>query len=729
MTSKIVAMLLPLVVIVIAGIVILSSFGSYNTTTTLKQFKSFDEMKSFIGENAGNSFYGAASRGMANILPSTLTQVAEDSQKATDYSQTNVQVVGVDEADIAKNDGKYIYMITGNNVTIVDAYPATDMNIASIISINKTVSQLFLNKDRLVVFASGYEPAMTDGLSGSASGSSGSGVASTEGIVSTDSDDLITESPVRCLSTGCGIGSYMSYVYIYDVTDRTAPVLKDTIALEGNYMQSRMIGDYVYVISSKYVGNEPVMPLYRINGAEKMIAPTEIYYYDSPDTSFAFNIITSVNTQTADTNVKVYLLGSSYTIYASADNIYLTGQKQLNPRVVYEMEVNDIFIPLLPAMEAAKARDVMSTNASYWEKARDVQQIVSDYSMSLTGNAKSDFDSALMTAMQKFETEIAKEMQRTVVHKISVNNGAIEYKASGEVNGNVLNQFSMDEYNGYFRIATTTGNTWNSSSSNNIFVLDSNLKVVGSITGLAPGESIYSARFIGDRAYLVTFQSIDPFFVIDLSNPTAPAVLGYLKLPGYSDYLQPYDETHIIGIGKDVNESIDADKVHTTGAVYYTAVQGVKVSLFDVSDVANPVETGKIVIGDRGTDSYALHDHKALLFDKNRNLLVLPISLAQLNQSRPGYMYGDIVWKGAYVLNIDTSGISVKGRITHNDNTTAYDSWFWYDPYSVQRSLYMDNTLYTVSSKMIKANDLTTLDEINKLNLPYSEEIYPNLLY
>ena len=228
----------------------------------------------------------------------------------------------------------------------------------------------------------------------------------------------------------------------------------------------------------------------------------------------------------------------------------------------------------------------------------------------------------------------AEDQETTILHKISIDTGDVTYIAQGEVPGHILNQFSMDEHNGFFRIATTSGNNWmeGSQTSNNIYILDDTLKQVSKIENIAPGESIYAARFLGDRAYLVTFVQVDPLFTIDLSDPYNPRILGELKIPGYSEYLHPYDETHIIGIGKEVDPSIDADKVHTPGAVYYTAILGLKLALFDVSDIEHPVEEAKIVIGDRGTDSPALYDHKAFLFDREKELLVIPVSLYEIPQ-------------------------------------------------------------------------------------------------
>jgi len=139
---------------------------------------------------------------------------------------------------------------------------------------------------------------------------------------------------------------------------------------------------------------------------------------------------------------------------------------------------------------------------------------------------------------------------------------------------------------------------------NNVYILDDNLKIVGTLEDLAPGESIYSARFLGDKGYMVTFRQMDPLFVIDVSVPDSPKVLGYLKIPGVSEYLHPYDENHVIGVGRD--------------ATAEGRMQGLKLSLFDVSDVANPKELSKYIIGNQGTYSEALNDHKSFLFNKER---------------------------------------------------------------------------------------------------------------
>ncbi len=304
-----------------------------------------------------------------------------------------------------------------------------------------------------------------------------------------------------------------------------------------------------------------------------------------------------------------------------------------------------------------------------------------------------------------------REFGRTLIHRIHIEEKEIECGASGEVPGYVLNQFSMDESGEYFRIATAGGNVLANSASH-VYVLDMELSIVGKLEGLAAGENLHSVRFMGDRCYLVTFKKIDPFFVIDLKDPRNPRILGELKITGYSDYLHPYDENHIIGIGK---ETVEAEGGN------FAWYQGVKISLFDVSDVESPREIAKYEIGDRGTESPILSDHKALLFDKSKSLLVIPVMVTERNPTHyqgevPPYTYGWPVYQGVYVFNISLSdGLVLEGRVTHTE-TASTDACV--DTAShVKRSLYIGDVLYTVSDTKIKMNNLVTLIEINEVQL------------
>lgn len=601
----------------LCGSLVLSAASSFNFAPLVlryeppgfNRFRSEVELKWFLEEKAKmESSYSIEFFGLGGIFTATsqaagtktFNLASADAATPSSFSTTNIQVAGVDEADIVKTDGNYIYLTRLDKVYIIKAYPAEEASLVAKIRFSSEVSDLFIAGDKLVVFVNGYGPMF-------------SGMAKS--------------SPYR--PTGG-----LTEVYFYDVSDRLNPVLERTYSAEGGYVATRMIGNFVYVVSQKgaWLYNGVLdLPAYKENGIVCLVTAPSIYYYNGTDPSYAYTTIASINSQdsTYPIQSETFLLGSSSTIYCSADYFYLT-----------------------------------------------------------TGG-----------------------YQETGVHKIKLDNGKIEGVADGSVPGWVLNQFSMDESNGYFRIATTTGHAWGvGSSKNNVYVLDPEMKVVGRLEDLAPGEQIYSARFMGNRLYLVTFKKVDPLFVIDLSEPTAPRVLGKLKIPGYSNYLHPYDENHVIGLGK---EAVDSEQ----GS--FAWYQGVKLSLFDVTNVSAPVEVAKLEIGDRGTDSPALYDHKAFLFSKEKNLLVIPILEAKVNSaSVEANTYGDYVYQGAYVFQIDANGITLSGRISHLQGDELLKSGYWFDSdYSVYRSLYIGDNLYTISGRMVKINSLGDLSELKTIAL------------
>jgi inhibitor of cysteine peptidase len=306
----------------------------------------------------------------------------------------------------------------------------------------------------------------------------------------------------------------------------------------------------------------------------------------------------------------------------------------------------------------------------------------------------------------------------TSVYRLSINGLQLSFEAKGSIPGTVINQYAMDEYNGNLRVATN----WQQQDTkiNNVYVLNQNLTTIGKLEGLAQGENLHSVRFMGDKCYLVTFIRTDPLFVIDLRQPQNPKVLGELKIPGYSDYLHPYDENHLIGVGKDAVDAQGQD---------FAWYQGLKLSLFDVSNVNNPVQLANFTIGDRGTDSAALTDPKAFLFDKAKGLLVIPVNLALVsdaNKQQGNSAYSDMVWQGAYVFSLTANGgFTLKGTITHlnatllNNQGQLTNSMDYYNSQNqwITRSLYIGNTLYTISNAEVKLNSLTDMSQIAQINL------------
>lgn len=568
---------------------------------------------------------GGYVRDFSNIVP----------KSGPEYSATNVQVAGVDEADLVKTDGEYIYIVSENNLTILKGYPAEDAEILSQISLNGTLRGIFIKGDKLAVFGESYfyQPVEVYYAANV-----------TVRMNETTLLPLKVQGPPYYRS--CATGSE-AFVKVYNVSDRANPLLTNEVTINGTYFSSRRIGDYVYAVTSQptyWRHSKLLLPMITSPNKTKIIHPNEIYHSNVSDNSYAFTTIVSINLKLdwSEPEHKTFLLGSASCMYVSLNNIYIT-----------------------------------------------------------------------MLEHESFETSWT---ESTLVYRVHMQDGEIECEASGGVPGRVLNQFSMDEYGEYFRIATTIGQIWSSGtpSRNNLYVLNMNLSTVGRLEDLAPGETIHSARFMGNRCYLVTFRKIDPLFVIDLENPDEPRVLGELKITGYSDYLHPYDENHIIGVGK---ETVGAEQGD------FSWYQGVKISLFDVSDVENPREIDKYEIGDRGTDSPILRDHKAFLFDRSKNLLVTPVLVAEIDEEKypngvPPNAHGEYVWQGAYVLNVSLAeGFMFRARITHLENNADKGS-FYYSPYHVKRALYVGDVLYTISDKKIKMNSLETLQEINEVELP-----------
>jgi len=648
----------------LVAVITLSPLDKGAYTYKLNTFQSYDELLSFLqkrfeaGANQGRYYDSLNIMFAKSESGATGDGATQGGEVPPSYSTTNVQVAGVDEPDIVKTDGTYLYVVANQTVYIIKAYPAAEATILSRITItNVTISNIFIRGDRLVIF-----------------GDSGSFYAYPllEGDLKVD--------VVRPDMWWGGVSQ--TVINVYDLNDRANPILVKEIRIDGGYFDARLIDEYVYVVATEYTYDicraldeknfTLNIPQISIDDETQNISAGDIYYVDVPELSDTMTHVISLNLDTNDVVEKSFMLGNSQTMYVSKNNIFLAS-------------VHYLYYPLLYRAEG--------------------------------------------------ESSSISDQETTILHKISINTGNVTYIAQGEVPGHILNQFSMDEHNGFFRIATTVGNNWGegTQSSNNIYILDENLKQVSQIENIAPGESIYAARFLGDRAYLVTFVQVDPLFTVDLSDPYNPKILGELKIPGYSEYLHPYDETHIIGIGKEVDPTIDADKVHTPGAIYYTAILGLKIALFDVSDFENPKEVAKVVIGDRGTDSPALYDHKAFLFDREKELLVIPVSLYEITQEvKDRYivsngtetLFGEFTFQGAYVyrLSLD-NGFEFKGRITHQtpeEMQKQTDDYYWYwgsSSTDITRTLYIGDVLYTVSDSMVKMNNLADLSDITSVTL------------
>ena len=310
----------------------------------------------------------------------------------------------------------------------------------------------------------------------------------------------------------------------------------------------------------------------------------------------------------------------------------------------------------------------------------------------------------------------------TTIYKFEIlEDGSLEYKNKTEEKGATINQFSLDEFNENLRVALS------GSEGSRIVVFDKKLNKIGETENLSKGEKMYSTRFMGNKAYMVTYKNTDPLYVIDLSNPSNPEVLGKLKIPGYSTYLHPYDENHLIGIGMQTEEKVYKDsqgRVTSTTAV----ITGMKMALFDISDVNNPKQISQTIIGDRRTTSAILTNHKALLFSKEKGILAIPVNsypsdfeinsdTTDINSMVKAYSnYGKKYTKeGYFVYNINLEdGIKLKEIINH-DKTSV--SNYYYSTSRLIRGIWIENNLFTISEDMIKVNNLEDLSQIAELTI------------
>lgn len=564
------------------------------------------------------------------------------SSSSNDYSTTNIQVENVDEADIIKNDGKYLYSLSDNDVIITNSEDPENIRVASKITVSQgTPVDLMLYNNKLVII----------------------------------SDYYISANSYRYNNTNNTI------VDVYDIQDKTTPKRVKTYTLYEPYYTSRCINNKLYVISSgklrKDDNNKDDIATYYYEDNNKIdIKLKDIKYLKDIKTNNQTLISTlDLDNPTENINLQSYLIDIS-NAYVSQNNIYL-----LNQSYKYSNDCT-------PLSAIFGFKGILG---------------LSDYSSS-----SSDSDTS------------------TTIYKFNIlDNGSIKYSAKAKETGKTINQFSLDEYNGNLRVALYNTN------GSKVVVFNDNLEKIGQTSYLAKGENMYSSRFFGNKAYLVTYRTVDPLYVIDLSEPTTPKVLGELKIPGYSTYLHPYDENHIIGIGMETKETVNRNSF---GRVTFTSsrIVGMKMALFDVTDPNNPTQISSTVIGDSRTSSAILTNHKALLFSKEKELLAIPVNNYaedfEITNSSDSYSsivnsytsYGkQYLSEGYLVYNINLKdGITLKGKVVHEGTSSRYSS---YNNTKLLRGAYIGNNLYTISEDMIKVNSLDNLKQLSELKLREKE--------
>ena len=562
----------------------------------------------------------------------------ESTSSENDYSTTNIQVENVDEADITKTDGNYVYSISENNVLITNVENPENMKIeASLSNPGYVPEDIILYNGKLVVISTNY----------------------------TSSSQYTYYSKYSNDNT---------MVTTYDISDKTRIKKINEYVVYSRYYTSRCINGQILVICSDMLRkeNDKIVTYYMENNEKKEIGLNNIKYLKGEATNYQ-TIIASTNLNTNESVKLSEYLFNIENAYVSENNIYLVNS-----------EYNNNKTPIFENIKNLLLKGIIGF-------IRNIEMADYDYN------------------------------KYTTIYKFKINDdGSLKYNNKTKEEGSTINQFSLDEYQNNLRVALS-GN-----EGSRIVIFDENLKKIGSTEYLSKGERMYTTRFLGNKAYMVTYKNTDPLYAIDLSIPTSPKVLGELKIPGYSTYLHPYDENHLIGIGMETKEKLQRDsfgKVKRTTAI----ITGMKMALFDVSDINNPIQISKTVIGDSRTTSAILTNHKALLFSKEKGLLAIPVNKYEsdfeinvdnednISDMESIYTKYNKTYtaEGYFVYNINlTDGFKLKGIIEHEKNTSIGYS---YGESKLLRGIWINDNLFTVSEDMIKVNKLDDLSLISEL--------------
>lgn len=591
-------------------------------------FSSKEDFKLYLEEASTRTYrqiflgMGAIREELAEItierLPETTTSAIGEEASSLRVSTTNVQVTGIDEPDIVKTDGNNIYLSSqiyrtfwyGQSILprypigetkVIKSFPPEELELRS--KINESGYLLLYHKNLIIL----------------------------------SYDDIVS----------------------YDISNPESPSQHWKIKLNSSLVSARLYGDKIYLVTRKeidYYHPCPVVPL-SINEKPLLISCSNIYHptsYIPADTTY--NIII-LNPDAGEIEKSVSFIGTygESIVYMSENAIYVTYTQQTDEFTLYLNFLKEKCSDILPSYIINQIEKIDSYDISKEAKAVELEIIISKYLNSLEKDERRKFENELSNRMYDYEKEHMREITKTGIVKIDLD---MNIKAFGSVPGKPLNQFSLDEYQGYLRVATTVGS--GSESANDVYILDEDLNLIGSILDLGLGERIYSVRFIQDKGYVVTFKQIDPFYILDLSDPSQPKMKGELKIPGYSSYLHPIAENRILGIGKED--------------------WNVKISLFDVSSAENPKEVSKYILDETWSD--ILNTHHAFLLDEKHKIFFLPGG------------------RGGYVFSYDNDKLELKKAISE---------------IIARRAVYIEDYLYVIGDNKIVVIDEISWEKINEL--------------
>ncbi|MBI5532857.1 MAG: beta-propeller domain-containing protein [Deltaproteobacteria bacterium] len=604
------------------------------------------------------------------------TNTGDDSKGANQASGTNNQVIGVDEADFVKNDNKYIYVVSNGKLHIVDAWPATAANTLATLPVEGTPSSMFVTGDRVLIYSSipkdpkdpyyqgGYYQPCTYGY--------------------------------ECDFAGDGNPTLIS---IFDISDKTAPKKLRELRTTGSLVNSRRIGNAVHTVITTPGFRFPGVAEYP-PGLDSCASSDEIWA--------AFSKLKAANAKA------IRRTPISAQFPSVSDTRFSSGTPQTTTNLM--AECSGFYAP--STADGSAFMTVLSFDMAV-DAAPATTTIVSR-----PGAIYASADALYVSVPQSRSDSygwydgMGGADEASTVHKFGLANEQphTTYVASGVVKGRVLNQFSMDDHDGYLRIATTNGHVPDPNVHSTLTVLapqGSELIKVGQVDNIAPKEDIRSVRFDGDRGFIVTFKKTDPLFVLDLADPRTPAIVGELKIPGFSTYMHMMDASHLLTIGYDADDQGD-----------FAWFAGVRLQIFDVTNMADPKLLHYNVIGTRGSSSEALANHLAFNYFAPKNLLALPMTICEGGTG--GSFGANMTFNGLMVFEVTLqNGFVEKGRVSHpNDSSgTGYDSgvcsnWWTNASTEVKRSVIMDDFVYSISLNRMKINNVESLStDVGELSL------------
>jgi hypothetical protein len=650
--------------------------------------QAIEEMEQRLGDNeqmllsslsGGYGCYEAAYDAAGSGPPASS---ASRDDGASDYSTTNTQVTGVDEADFVKNDNQYIYVLADGRFTIIDAWPAAEAHVVSSIPVEGEPKKLYVHDDRAVIYSSldPLEAADDPGLWW------GGGVAP---VANGYYDPSECTYGYDCDFRGDGRGLHVT---IFDIEDKSSPKLQRESELNGSYLNSRRVGSVVYTAITFPEVTLPGVKYWPEGLLDNFGYSCEPPDLDENEVKVAFALLRLTNRALIEeSSIHDYLPSIRDTRYANGGRIEEDGL--LNRcEGFYLSNARDgrQFLSLLSfdmtELDALNTTTIVGRPGAVYANERSLYVAVRH-------------DHWTMPVWYFDDPE--QRPEATTVHKFRLYPGniATDYRGSGVVKGRILNQFAMDEHDEHLRIATTTGHLPSPDVHSTMSVLrdvEGELLVAGEVDGIAPTEDIRSVRFDGDVGFVVTFKKTDPLFVFDLSKADAPKIRGELKIPGFSTYMHLMDDSHLLTIGYDADDQ---------GS--FAWFQGVQLQIIDLADLEDPRLIHKEVIGTRGSTSEATTNHLAFNYFGSRDLLAIPMTICEGSGSGGSYAH-EMTFGGLLVYNVTTGeGFNLLGGVPHATPESGPDYWsacgnWWTNSNSlVQRSIFMESYVYSIAPDKI----------------------------